>query len=119
MVACVVRRCHFLVLLAWYILTIGYQLPQAFPHGLVVLISIHMVHFIFEGLLINDLIYSELEGIIEHPGDKFTQQVTRTFNAWVFIDFNQPHLLIITDEIVQPEQLKAVFPLVEVNFFLH
>ena len=78
-----------------------------------------MVHLVFCWFLVDNLINSQLKGIIQHPGDQFAQQITRTLNTGIFVNLNQPHLLIIADEKIQPKELKAITSLIEVDFLLN
>jgi hypothetical protein len=65
------------------------------------------------------LIDSKLKSVIEHSGNQFAEQSAGTLNARVFVDFNQPHLLIVADKVVKSKQFETVFSLVKVYFLFY
>jgi hypothetical protein len=64
-------------------------------------------------------VQDQREGVVEKARDELSEEGTRTFEAGVFVDFDEPDLEFLVDDVVKSEYLEAVGALVGVDFPLH
>ena len=68
-----------------------------------------MVHLILSRFLVHYLIDSKPKSVIKHSGNQLAKESAGTLDARIFIDFKQPHLLIVADKVVKSKQSKQFF----------
>lgn len=80
-------------------------------------ISIYRIRLLF-WLFLEQRVQSQLESVIQHARDQLLQKRTRTLNAGVLVDLDQPYLVLCVYDEIESEQLEAMLSLVRVNFSL-
>ena len=112
------KICYYLLSFLWTVLAIWDQLSQLLPENLVISISIHWVGLLFD-ILLDYHVDSQLKGIIQHSRDQLSQKGARAFNTGVLVDFNKPHFQLSIYKKVKSKDLKAMLPIIGINFFLN
>ena len=63
-----------------------------------------------------DLVQSQFESIVKHPGQEFLEDIGRLLDAGVGIHFDQPQIEVVIDDIVVAENFEALLPFIRIQF---